>query len=499
MRPGLPQFWRPAAEKSQMAKLPRVRLRGTLSRRVLLITIPALLCLFLFSQLADVRSTTVSNANAVKRSMPDETQTVLDFNSTLSEEEETAPANIDPEQAEEARNRWRPQVPLKPRLYDSREVFSRSTRDRKYFPVHFGGTSAYNPNIIPHPKLHDMWIVVAQHEQASETIKTSQQLTCTAGFLNDVLLCTEEPTVLPVERSVPGRCEGEFSYFNFRNGPRDARMFYGPFAPYLVYGSQSLYTCLGIWLNDARMLLPEFKVERHVLVDVFKKSTELQRPLPWKPIEKNFFMFWDSTGKAYVHYDLWPMRSFAQLDADGSVVGSDLAPAAEEKDLVCMAKYMPKLESNLESIHQATNALTITMCRRKDPGCVPTDDNTFIMHIFHHKTYYNFHGIYEPYVILFKRNAPFDIHAISTRPFWIHGRGPLTAQTGSVQFLGRENWIPEGHTEMFYITSMSWMAHGQKYHGYMDDKLLISFGIEDTRSAAIDVLAADLLQDLGVC
>ena len=103
-------------------------------------------------------------------------------------------------------------------------------------------------------------------------------------------------------------------------------------------------------------------------------------------------------------------------------------------------------------------------------------------------------------MILFKSNAPFAVHAISQRPLWIHGRNNLTKWTGSLQYEGRpESDIPEGHTEMFYITSMSWRGHDQKYHGYADDTLLLAFGIEDTRAAAIDIKAGDLLQDLGYC
>lgn len=122
------------------------------------------------------------------------------------------------------------------------------------------------------------------------------------------------------------------------------------------------------------------------------------------------------------------------------------------------------------------------------------------MHIFHHKTYYDFHGIYEPYLLLLNQTAPFQIHAMSQRPFWIHGRAALTKETGSLQYVDRQDEnIPEGHTEMFYVTSISWKSHAQKYHGYLDDVLFLAFGIEDTRSGAIDVRAEDLLQDLGFC
>lgn len=379
-----------------------------------------------------------------------------------------------------------------------RELFSLTTRDRKFFPIYFDGDQGYNPNIIPHPTKYNEWIVVAQHEQSREEITVSEQLVCSAGFYNDVLICSATPTILPVSPSIRGVCEGDLAYFNFRFGPRDARMFYGPEVPYIVYGSQSQYTCLGIWIQDVRMLLDAFHLEQHTLTKIFSLSTEVRRPAPWKGIEKNFFMFWDGQGKQYVHYDLWPKRVFAQVDFDGTV-GEDLAPAPANRDQVCMAKYMPHVGPEHESLHQATNSLSITLCARADPNCTVDDANTFIMHVFHHKSYYDFHGVYEPYVLLFERSAPFALHAVSQRPLWIYGRAALTNWTGSLQYEGKEDSIPAGHTEMFYMTSMSWRTHGQKYHGYLDDVLLLAFGIEDTRAAAIDVQAADMLQDLAFC
>ena len=383
---------------------------------------------------------------------------------------------------------------------DYREIFSLTTKDRKFFTIYLGGDAAYNPSLIPHPTRHDLWIVVAQHEQSREDINVSEQLlVCNAGFFNGVLVCTGSPTILPVTQSTQGSCEGDLAYYNLRSGPRDARMFYGPEAPYIIYGSQSLHTCLGIWLQDVRMLLQDFRLEQMAWVKLFRRASEVRRPLPLKRVEKNFFAFWDNEDEAYIHHDIYPNRVFAQLSFDGSV-GPDLAPAAATKDGICMAKYMPTVELTHETIHQATNSLSITLCQRTDPFCVLSDVNTFIMTIFHHKSYYDWHSVYEPYVMLFQRTIPFAIHAISQRPLWISGRGPLTTHSRAVQYdTYPDRPIPEGHSEMFYITSMSWKTHGQRYHGYLDDPLFLTFGIEDSRPAAMDILAGDLLQDLGFC
>ena len=116
------------------------------------------------------------------------------------------------------------------------------------------------------------------------------------------------------------------------------------------------------------------------------------------------------------------------------------------------------------------------MCKRSDPSCVPTAQNTYVMQIYQHKIGNGFmHARYEPYVLLFQREAPFAMHAISSKPIWIHGR--------------------KDKESMIYVTSINWKAYDSKYHGYLDDELFVNFGIEDSRTASIDVTAGALLMD----
>ena len=200
----------------------------------------------------------------------------------------------------------------------------------------------------------------------------------------------------------------------------------------------------------------------------------------------------------YAHHDIYPNRTFAQLSANGSV-GPDLSSYSAPTDSVCMAKHMPRPGPELEGIHQATNSLALTLCRRDDPDCHSSDENTFIINIFQHKTYHGYHALYYSYIMLFQQTAPFAVHAISQKPLWIHGRDMLTNKTHAAFYEEHPGSMPQNHTEMFYITSISWKSSDQRYHGYIDDPIFVSFGIEDTKSGTIDVLAGDLLQDLAYC
>ena len=381
------------------------------------------------------------------------------------------------------------------------EIFSVSHPSGKYFPISFG-EEAMNPSILPHPSLADTYIVVAQQGRTNlpEESVFYSELSCNARFRADgKLVCVSPAKNLPIAATQSGdKCVGGIGYFALNVGPHDARVFYGPEAPYVMYGSNSWWTCFGLWMQDLRMLMDWAGLESEpYAVERYRLGTELQRPSPVGLIEKNWFLFWDGWGDMYVHYDVFPKRVFARLGDDGSVK-EDLAPLAALNDEKCLTRFMPTVAPQLESIHQATNSLSVTLCSRSDPACKVDDSNTYILTIFQHKSFYNFHSVYEPYAMLFKRAAPFELFGLSTKPIWIHGRkGPGEAPRP----VGKEfDQLPEwNQTEMFYVTSMAWKTRGQKYHGYMDDILFIGFGIEDQETAGIDVVAHDLLKDMGLC
>ena len=389
-------------------------------------------------------------------------------------------------------------------------VNATSSKDGKFVNVHFSDDyQTFNPNVIPHPTIDDTWIVVAQL-RTEETKLTSKfkypisEMVCSAVLENGVLRCNSEPTKLPVASTKGGQCKGDLRYFNLNEGPHDARLSWGPDAPYLVFGENSEFACFGLFAQDFRELVngqqrsggstsnagveqinfePEVKDALKPSKPYFKKATDLQRPPPWGVVEKNWFLFWDSEGSMYIHHDIEYQRVFAKVKPDGSV-GRDLGAETASHDASCIEKYMPKTAPENESIHQASNSLRVILCKRLDPDCKPSPSNTVIITIYQYKTFHFFHGVYEPYIMAFYDHAPFGVYGMSTKPIWLNGR---------------QTYPDQNTTEMVYVTSINWKEKGRRYEGYLDDELFVGFGVNDRSSAVVDILAGDLLQYLEPC
>lgn len=380
------------------------------------------------------------------------------------------------------------------------ELFSASTASREYFELRFGDQKTMNPNIIPHPTRADTWIMVAQkYKTADEKPQWwFSELVCAAAFSASddggvALACREPPTTLPVAATGAGRCSGALDFFSLNVGPHDARVFYGPEAPYALYGSNSAHTCFGQWLQDFRALFP-WDREVPPPAAPFRVAAELHRPPPWAhPVEKNWFLFWDAAGRAYVHHDLAPRRVFAAVRADGTV-GPDLASSTDSpaaaRDAACLARRLPALAPADESLHQATNSLAVTLCRRADAGCARRPGNTVLLSLFHHKSFHRMQGQYEPYAVVFDDAAPFALRGFSAKPLWLAGRRRRGDDDDPEQ---------RPPTDMLFVTSIAWRDPAQTYHGFLDDVLFVAFGVDDERSAAIDVRAEDLLRGIALC
>ena len=355
---------------------------------------------------------------------------------------------------------------------------SEPIRGGKYFELDFGERFVTNPNIIPHPHKDNTFVIIGQEVSDGSWMDTYG---CEAEWRMDgKLACITSPQSLPIRDTDSKKCYN-YPMLNSVKGAHDMRLFYGPDAPYVIYGSQSQFACFGLMIQDFRSL---WYLGSPATGD-FVNDTELQRPKPWGEIEKNWFVMWTRDGRRIVHHDIWPERVFAELNGDGTV-GKAISRRAKH-DFECLETFLPEVAPENESIHQSTNTLQVTLCRRGQ--CEPTDDNTVIISIYQYKTYYHYHALYEPYVMVMNSVAPYELVGLSSKPFWINGRGKTT----------KPQWAEFGDSAMFYVVSIGWKSVTQKYHGFLDDELFVNFGIEDSTAGSIDVRASDLLRCIKKC
>ncbi|QIW95828.1 hypothetical protein AMS68_001346 [Peltaster fructicola] len=370
-------------------------------------------------------------------------------------------------------------------------ISSNMTSNKKYIAMNFLGVAAYNPSILPHPnqfmQTPRQWVLVAQEAPTDKT-GFMREISCFAEFANDTFTCVEPPTTLPIASTVSDKCPKAYETENNIVGPRGARAFFGPLSrPYIMYGSPSAHTCMGQHMQDLSRLLYWQYLDPLPRKQPFFQPVDLQRPGTYNTVEKSWFAFWDRIGDMYIHHSLFPKRSFAKVNTTGGI-GDDLALQTAAHDDACMAQYLPKITNQgYEEIEQATGSLLVTLCDREDPTCFETERNTFLLSIVNHKSTYLGQNIYEPYLVLFKRTSPFELHAISKKSLWINGREKPTA-SGS-----------KSKDQSFRVTSANWKAFGKDYQGYLTDELMISFSIDDQRSGTIDVVVADLVEGLGLC
>ncbi|KAL3443179.1 hypothetical protein BJX65DRAFT_312033 [Aspergillus insuetus] len=143
--------------------------------------------------------------------------------------------------------------------------------------------------------------------------------------------------------------------------------------------------------------------------------TELQRPLPYRAVQKNCFIFWDidshrRSDPSFIIAALRASRYRPRVHVRAAQYrrgrGARPRATAALTDETCLRKLFPPLPSlaavpggDSESLHRATNALSITLCARGDGST------------------------YEPYTMLFRAAPPFEVYGLSAKPLWISGRG----------------------------------------------------------------------------
>ena len=190
--------------------------------------------------------------------------------------------------------------------------------------------------------------------------------------------------------------------------------------------------------------------------------TELTKnpPSTRAPIEKNWLLFFPSSGESYIQYSLPAFgkpasieggkeanktittgRTFAKLLGNG-LTTTNLTDPLEQP---CLHGATSLFDSDTQTgrprrgtWHQGTNSLRLVLCSRSDPDCQPTPQNTVFFALIHRK-YPNELKLplrYERFFIDWSAAPPFGMLGISEHPILMYNE----TATG---FTAEQNWADE--------------------------------------------------------
>ncbi|KAK9455495.1 hypothetical protein V1511DRAFT_487437 [Dipodascopsis uninucleata] len=409
-----------------------------------------------------------------------------------------------------------------------------------------GGSNRYNPNLIPLPDGSEhqyIGFVRYGREEVHEVHWCLMKWIRVPITERKFLQCATavKKLAMPHFRTKPGACK-KVPFLDFDQGLLDPRIYFSPFGePLMVVGSNSHISCLGMYVIDLRALIPELSTLLHIEnVPVrYIEYSELSGPPPIEEISKNWFSIYDLENKEYWHHSIAPSQIITRAGQSAYNIASSQPN--------CLTGISKKGDVKL---HQASNSLRLTLC--KFP-CKPTVENTVIIAMIHAKAVNEVDIYYRRYIVVMNATAPFEIlgysknlnyagtdeyHMIYTismawdtqlrhRKSWkifdtpgtpsetiLRKRAELgvpdqqlpprqeNAKPGADFVLPPEaKWMPAD--EVSHHNTMSTQYNNpivsDYYHGWIDDDILISFGIRDSDAGVIHVKARDLVDCIHLC
>ncbi|KAI9805031.1 MAG: hypothetical protein M1833_006335 [Piccolia ochrophora] len=311
------------------------------------------------------------------------------------------------------------------------------------------------------------------------------------------LRCATPPITLNVPSTPADLCEGASAGWVDYPGFHDPRVFWsGRGEPLMMVNSLSRYACLGLWLIDLRVLHKSLEKLLASSPDhpsmgplmSYPTLTELTRNpgSDRSPIEKNWMLFFSSS-ESYVQYDISPSkgRAFAKLLGAGLTTANLTDPL----ELPCLPED-PTDKTLAGKWHQATNALRLVLCERRDAKCKPSDAKTVFFAVVHrkHNNAFQLPLRYERYFAVWSASPPFEMLAVSQYPI-------LLANETAFGWSAEENWDdnpdalqvarglwPRGFTYTVSIAYAWGRQHDEpiwKSTGYLEDSVVLGIGIDD--------------------
>jgi hypothetical protein len=149
----------------------------------------------------------------------------------------------------------------------------------------------------------------------------------------------------------------------------------------------------------------------------------------------------------------------------------------------CFEKTIPRIAHDGNNVlHQATNILRLTLCSRGQ--CKPTPENTVYVTMFHVK---NMPSIrYTQYAFTWKMEQGFPVRSV-VGPMELPGHSQQT-----INFVTTINYLIEESSD-------SRADHLGADHGYLDSKVILSFGVGDGSGKATFIYASHLIAGENMC
>ncbi|KAK9490749.1 hypothetical protein V1508DRAFT_252784 [Lipomyces doorenjongii] len=379
----------------------------------------------------------------------------------------------------------------------------------------------FNPNLIPAPPGSQYPYIGFAREslkpvEDAPSVRRHTVIYCDMDwamsdtFDQQMLRCVNEPKTLdlPSWRSPTGSC-GLWSMSESGVGHIDSRIFMSPRGePLMVVGTNGIANCVHQFVVDLRTIVPdlESKLKVENVPIRFANLTALPRESPLAEIEKNYLLLFDEKDDIFVHHEIGD-RSFTAMSDVGMRNLGVYAPTPE--CILTLRKTFAQPDSQKMMIHQATNSLRVTLC---EYPCEPTLDNTVLISIMHVK-YERFLDVYyRRYLVVMNATAPFHILARSSNLMYAgtderHMVYSVALEWDHSHYRRRRESLdnPPNAVEKREESSLAKLTPDTNnlvndyYHGWLDDTVLISLGLNDKESAFIHVKASQLLDCLELC
>ncbi|GAA5827491.1 hypothetical protein JCM11251_003834 [Rhodosporidiobolus azoricus] len=253
-------------------------------------------------------------------------------------------------------------------------------------------------------------------------------------------------------------------------GPEDPRLFFtNDGQPLLIYSQtgRSPNICRALFVIDARMVIPG--------LDKALKKAGWDAPIEFREqTEKNWAPLLGENDELHFHVSLVPQQIYKWVP---NLTLRPLDPLAPSHN--CLTDLLGA-DMNRVHLHHATPLLRATMCKRGE--CVPDVHNTVLFGIIHVKYHPLPYLHYVRHVVTWNVTSPYEYLSVSK---------PLT-YSGTNQ------------ADAIFTVGIAWDHPSDRHglglnHGFLDDNVLVSFGVSDYGSAYIDVSAYDLLTDHDLC